>query len=193
MRGCSRSPSNRKVIGSRFNRAGLRCKEGWQETKNFLDRDAGQSLAFYVADIADVGADRIFAISGDALFHFLRRQGLLVCSKPVRKCLCIEGMIGPLRSFSQIVFHLLPPSSVLDVGGKVGGARRQRFQEKGILARKCYWLRRYRLGVIPNFWRNRVVRCEWLEKPLSRAISVRAVGASSSRRRACSRRSPCRY
>src|SRR5439155_11526359 len=42
--------------------------------KNFLDRDARQSLAFYVADIADVGADRIFAISADALFHFLRRQ-----------------------------------------------------------------------------------------------------------------------
>src|ERR1700730_8714911 len=120
-------------------------------------------------------------------------QGLLVCSNPARKCLCIEGIVGALRRVSQVVFHLPPPSSVLDLGGKVGGARRQHFQEGRILARKCYWMRRNRLGVMPNFWRNRVVKCEWLEKPLSRAISVRAVGAYSSRRRACSRRSPCRY
>jgi hypothetical protein len=39
-----------------------------------LDSDALKQLALHVADVANVGAVRIFAIGGNALFHFLRRQ-----------------------------------------------------------------------------------------------------------------------
>ena len=42
--------------------------------ENLFDCHARQRLAFYITDIADIGADGIFAVGGDALFHFLRSQ-----------------------------------------------------------------------------------------------------------------------
>src|SRR5271169_2816523 len=41
---------------------------------DLLDGDARQSLALDIANIVDAGADRIFAIGSDALFHLLRSE-----------------------------------------------------------------------------------------------------------------------
>ena len=75
---------------------------------NLLDGQAVERLGLHILDAVDVGADRILAVGGDALFHLRRADSPVYCQITVTTGMLISGKI----SVGMVLIAVTPRNTI---------------------------------------------------------------------------------